>query len=111
MLPVGGVTEAVERRKPDAELEAMIGKAELQQLRTRLESLNHDIATSGLHDFPEADGKMLTGYAYAPNLQLHRLSIAPSAVHYLRGTKCCFGIAVRSDACRDSIAELILTVR
>jgi putative isomerase len=31
---------------------------------TAIGSLNHDIATKGLHDFREADGKMPAGYAY-----------------------------------------------
>jgi hypothetical protein len=42
----------------------MIGKEEYEKLITRLESLNNDIATKGMHDFPGSDGKLLTGYAY-----------------------------------------------
>jgi putative isomerase len=45
-------------------LESFVGQPDFAKLTPRLESLNHDIATKGLHDFPEADGKMLTGYAY-----------------------------------------------
>lgn len=33
-------------------------------LRARLDQLNHDIATRGLHDFPGAPDQLLTGYAY-----------------------------------------------
>jgi putative isomerase len=63
MLPIGGAAETVERGKPETDLEVLIGRSELQQLHTRLESLNRDIVTSGLRDFPGAYGK-LTGYAY-----------------------------------------------
>ena len=45
-------------------LESFVGQADFEKLTPRLETLNRDIATKGLHDFPEADGKMLTGYAY-----------------------------------------------
>lgn len=41
-----------------------MGKTELEKLKIRLQALNQDIATKGLHDFPGADGKLLTGYAY-----------------------------------------------
>lgn len=33
-------------------------------LRARLDALNHDIVTRGLHDFPGSSKKLLTGYAY-----------------------------------------------
>ncbi len=33
-------------------------------LRARLQQLNHNIVTRGLHDFPGAPDKLLTGYAY-----------------------------------------------
>lgn len=33
-------------------------------LRARLDQLNHNIVTRGLHDFPGAPDKLLTGYAY-----------------------------------------------
>jgi len=56
--------ENPEHRKPAADLEDLIGKDEVQQLRARLQSLNRDVATRGLHDFPGAKGKLLTGYAY-----------------------------------------------
>ncbi len=45
-------------------LESFVGQADFEKLSPRLEALNGDIASKGLHDFPEADGKMLTGYAY-----------------------------------------------
>jgi putative isomerase len=45
-------------------LKSMIGEADYRGLITRLQSLNSDIATKGLHDFPDSDGKLLTGYAY-----------------------------------------------
>ena len=45
-------------------LESFVGQADFEKLTPRLEALNYDIASNGLHDFPEADGKMLTGYAY-----------------------------------------------
>jgi putative isomerase len=35
-----------------------------EALIARLESLNRDIQSKGLHDFPGSDGKLLTGYAY-----------------------------------------------
>jgi putative isomerase len=63
-LQLVGTAQTTQRGKPDAKLEALIGPSELQQLHTRLDSLNRDIATKGLHEFPGADGKMLTGYAY-----------------------------------------------
>ncbi len=45
-------------------LESFVGQTDFEKLTPRLEALNRDIATKGLHDFPGADGKMLTGYAY-----------------------------------------------
>jgi mannosylglycerate hydrolase MGH1-like protein len=50
--------------KVTTDLSSLIGKADYQQLENRLKALNSDIATKGLHDFPGADGKLLTGYAY-----------------------------------------------
>ena len=35
-----------------------------QALRQRLVSLNHDIQTRGLHDFPGSPEKLITGYSY-----------------------------------------------
>lgn len=45
-------------------LKSLIGPSQYGLLAARLESLNHDIATRGLHEFPGADGRLLTGYAY-----------------------------------------------
>lgn len=47
-----------------AALRTMIGESDYEKLRVRLDSLNQDIAVKGLHDFPAAKGKLLTGYAY-----------------------------------------------
>jgi putative isomerase len=49
---------------PANALESLVGRADFEKLAPRLDSLNLDIASKGLHDFSEADGKMLTGYAY-----------------------------------------------
>jgi hypothetical protein len=38
--------------------------ADSQALRDRLFQLNHDIASRGIHAFPESKEKLLTGYAY-----------------------------------------------
>lgn len=45
-------------------LESLIGTSQYQALITRLQSLNGDIGTRGLHEFPGAGGPLLTGYAY-----------------------------------------------
>ena len=44
--------------------EATLLSAENEELAARLESLNNDIRSKGIHDFPGAGGKLLTGYAY-----------------------------------------------
>ena len=46
------------------DLISLIGQDQYKQLLVRLDSLNRDIATKGLHDYPGVDGKLLTGYAY-----------------------------------------------
>ena len=46
------------------QLKSLIGPSQYKLLAARLESLNQDIATHGLHEFPGADGRLLTGYAY-----------------------------------------------
>ena len=46
------------------DLTSLIGQDQYRQLLVRLDSLNRDIATKGLHDHPGVDGKLLTGYAY-----------------------------------------------
>jgi hypothetical protein len=46
------------------DLVSLIGQDQYKQLLMRLDSLNRDIATKGLHDHPGVDGKLLTGYAY-----------------------------------------------
>jgi hypothetical protein len=45
-------------------LRQQLGPAEHAALQTRLGQLNNDIATRGLHDFPGAHGRLLTGYVY-----------------------------------------------
>lgn len=57
-------SEALRGARSINALKSMIGKADYRGFITRLESLNSDIATKGLHDFPDSDGKLLTGYAY-----------------------------------------------
>jgi len=57
-------SEASRRATSVNALKSMIGEADYRGLITRLQSLNSDIATKGLHDFPDSDGKLLTGYAY-----------------------------------------------
>jgi hypothetical protein len=39
-------------------------KAGTQSLKDRLVQVNRDISTNGLHDFPQSQEKLLTGYAY-----------------------------------------------
>jgi len=56
--------EPSEREGSTKSLESLIGKSNYTLLRVRLETLNNDIAERGLHDFPGAGGKLLTGYAY-----------------------------------------------
>jgi hypothetical protein len=46
------------------QLKAMIGESDYQKLGSRLQNLNRDVETKGLHDFPGAKAKLLTGYAY-----------------------------------------------
>lgn len=45
-------------------LQKQLGSTEYAALQARLTQLNNDIATRGLHDFPGAHGRLLTGYAY-----------------------------------------------
>ncbi len=45
-------------------LKTLIGQSEYQSLAVRLEQLNADISARGLHEYPGADGPLLTGYAY-----------------------------------------------
>jgi len=45
-------------------LEFLVGKDDWARLPVRLQELNSDIRSKGLHDFPGATGKMLTGYKY-----------------------------------------------
>jgi Mannosylglycerate hydrolase MGH1-like glycoside hydrolase domain len=46
------------------QLKSEIGTSQYQLLAIRLGKLNEDIAARGLHEFPGADGPLLTGYAY-----------------------------------------------
>ena len=56
---------AVPAQSPStSQLKSLIGPSEHKMLAVRLEQLNHDIAGRGLHEFPGADGRLLTGYAY-----------------------------------------------
>jgi putative isomerase len=50
--------------KTSDDLRALVGEADYQRLGSRLKSLNADIAAKGLHDFPGAKEKLLTGYSY-----------------------------------------------
>ena len=52
------------QEKSAYDLISLIGQDRYRQLFVRLDSLNRDIATKGLHDHPGVDGKLLTGYAY-----------------------------------------------
>ena len=52
------------QEKSARDLIALIGQDQYRQFQVRMESLNKDIATKGLHDYPGVDGKLLTGYAY-----------------------------------------------
>ena len=56
--------ESSGNRLSSDKLGALIGQSEYQKLKTRLEDLNRDISTRGLHDLAGADGRLLTGYAY-----------------------------------------------
>jgi Mannosylglycerate hydrolase MGH1-like glycoside hydrolase domain len=58
------VAQPSERDGSTQSLESLIGKSNYALLRGRLETLNKDIAERGLHDFPGAGGKLITGYAY-----------------------------------------------
>ncbi len=53
----------VQERKA-SDLVSLIGQDQYKQLLVRLGGLNRDIVTKGLHDYPGADGKLLTGYDY-----------------------------------------------
>jgi putative isomerase len=46
-------------------LRDLIGPTDFQALTPRLQQVNQDILTKGLHPFPEASGNLLTGYVYA----------------------------------------------
>jgi hypothetical protein len=43
---------------------SVVGDQNYDKLVLRLKSLNRDIESKGIHEFPGASGKMLTGYAY-----------------------------------------------
>jgi hypothetical protein len=45
-------------------LKKMIGAEDFARLPVRLAAVNTDIQKKGLHDFPESQGKLLTGYEY-----------------------------------------------
>lgn len=47
-----------------AKLVALIGQQQYGALQARLQQVNHDIETRGLHDYPGSPVKLLTGYAY-----------------------------------------------
>jgi hypothetical protein len=50
--------------KSATDLVSLIGQDQYRQLQLRLASLNRDIATRGLHNYPGVDGRLITGYAY-----------------------------------------------
>lgn len=50
--------------EPSNKLETLIGSPAYQKLMVRLRALNRDVETKGLHDYPGAEDKLLTGYAY-----------------------------------------------
>ncbi|MGD0457041.1 MAG: hypothetical protein ABSC21_04775 [Terriglobia bacterium] len=52
-------SEALRGARSINALKSMIGKADYRGLITRLESLNSDIATKGLHDFPDSTESFL----------------------------------------------------
>lgn len=55
----------IRAQSPTADqLQSLIGPSQYKLLAARLESLNQDIVRRGLHKFPGADGRLLTGYAY-----------------------------------------------
>jgi len=56
--------QSASRPVASEQLKSFIGSKDLARLNVRLKGLNNDILTKGLHDYPGADGKMLTGYAY-----------------------------------------------
>jgi hypothetical protein len=45
-------------------LQNLIGPSNYAKLKPRLEELNQDIRTKGLHNFPGSSDQLLTGYAY-----------------------------------------------
>src|SRR5271155_684783 len=49
---------------PTRDLQDLVGKGDWVRFPVRLQELNRDIRSQGLHDFPGATGKMLTGYKY-----------------------------------------------
>jgi hypothetical protein len=53
-------------------LEALVGKDAWARLPMRLQELNSDIRSHGLHDFSGATGKMLTGYEYGESPSIPR---------------------------------------
>src|ERR1017187_9567264 len=67
-LLFGGYCDCIAQQHPQEksahDLIALIGQDQYKQLLVRLDSLNKDIASKGLHDRPGVDGKLLTGYAY-----------------------------------------------
>lgn len=46
------------------DLASLIGQEQYKRLQGRLDELNKDIVSKGLHDYPGVKGKLLTGYAY-----------------------------------------------
>ncbi|MDR3727925.1 MAG: trehalase family glycosidase [Terracidiphilus sp.] len=50
--------------KPANDVKSLVGNQNYDKLVLRLKALNRDIESKGLHVFPGASGKMLTGYAY-----------------------------------------------
>jgi putative isomerase len=56
--------QTVMQPKAAKAVRSVVGDQNYDKLVLRLKSLNRDIESKGIHEFPGASGKMLTGYAY-----------------------------------------------
>lgn len=65
-VPQAHVLQAHKNSLPPAvvPLQSILGQAELDKLALRLEAVNQDIHTKGLHSFNGSTGDLITGYAY-----------------------------------------------
>jgi hypothetical protein len=57
-------SQALLSNRDDGQFRKMIGNEDFVRLSARLDSLNTDIVKKGLHDYPDSQGKLLTGYDY-----------------------------------------------